>query len=58
MKRRVSTAFWIELSLASLTAFIAVLTAVWHDWVEGIFGLTLIATTGLSSGSWSGCVCS
>jgi hypothetical protein len=38
MKRRVGWVFWVETSLASFTAFIVVLTAVWHDWIEGIFG--------------------
>lgn len=38
MKRRVGKVFWIETSLASFTAFIAVLTIVWQDWIEGIFG--------------------
>lgn len=38
MKRRVGPAFWIESVLGSFTAFLMVLTAVWHDWIEGIFG--------------------
>jgi hypothetical protein len=28
----------MEAVLASLSAFLVVLTAAWHDWVEGIFG--------------------
>jgi hypothetical protein len=38
MKRRLTPAFWVEAGLASLTAFLVILTAVWHDWIEGIFG--------------------
>ena len=38
MKKRVGAAFWFELVLASFSAFLVVLTAAWHDWVEGIFG--------------------
>jgi hypothetical protein len=38
VKRRVGVGFWLELTLASVTAFLAVLTLVWHDWIEGVFG--------------------
>lgn len=38
MRRRVGVLFWLESVLASFSAFIVVLTAVWHDWIEGIFG--------------------
>lgn len=38
MNRRVGVSFWLELTLASVTAFLAVLTLVWHDWIEGVFG--------------------
>jgi hypothetical protein len=38
MKRRVSTAFWIECGLGSVTTFLALLTLVWPDWIEGVFG--------------------
>jgi hypothetical protein len=38
MKRRLTLAFWLETVLASMTAFLVILTAVWHDWIEGIFG--------------------
>jgi hypothetical protein len=36
--RRVGFLFWLETFFAGLSAFLVVLTAVWHDWVEGIFG--------------------
>jgi hypothetical protein len=38
MKRHVGAMFWAESTLGALTGFVAVLTAVWHDWIEGIFG--------------------
>ena len=38
MKRRVSTAFWIECGLGSVTTCLALLTLVWPDWIEGVFG--------------------
>jgi hypothetical protein len=37
MKRRVGLAFWIESIMASFTAFLAILTLVWHDWIEAVF---------------------
>lgn len=39
MKRRVGVGFWLELTLASITAVLAVLTLVWHDWIEAVFGV-------------------
>jgi DMSO/TMAO reductase YedYZ heme-binding membrane subunit len=38
VKRHVKPMFWVESVLASFSAFLVVLTAVWHDWIEGIFG--------------------
>lgn len=38
MNRNVRPTFGVESSLASCSAFLAALTAVWHDWVEGIVG--------------------
>jgi hypothetical protein len=38
VKRQVRPAFWIEVALGSFTAFLALLTALWDDWIEGIFG--------------------
>jgi DMSO/TMAO reductase YedYZ heme-binding membrane subunit len=38
MKRHVKPTFWVECALASFSVFLVVLTAVWHDWIEGIFG--------------------
>ena len=39
MRRRVGVMFWLEAVLASFSAFIVVLTLVWHDWIEGILWL-------------------
>jgi hypothetical protein len=30
--------FWVEAGMASLTGSLAVLTLVWRDWIEGVFG--------------------
>jgi len=30
------TRFWIEASLAATTGFLAVLTALWRDWIEAV----------------------
>lgn len=38
MKRRVSSAFWIECLLGSVTTFLALLTLIWPDWIELVFG--------------------
>src|SRR6478672_250248 len=39
MKRLLSAQFWIELTFAVASAFLTVLTMVWPDWIEGLFGL-------------------
>ncbi len=36
--RHVKSTFWVEVALASFGAFLVVLTAVWDDWIEGVFG--------------------
>jgi len=38
VSRRVGFLFWGESFFASFSAFLAILTAVWHDWIEGTFG--------------------
>lgn len=30
--------FWAEAVLAGLSAFLFLLTLVWRDWIEGVFG--------------------
>jgi hypothetical protein len=39
VRRRVDFWFWAEATLAGLSAALVLLTAIWHDWVEGIFGV-------------------
>jgi hypothetical protein len=36
MRKRLSPIFWIESVLACITGFLAVLTAVWPDWIERV----------------------
>jgi hypothetical protein len=38
MKRQVGLAFWVESGLTLLSASLAILTSVWPDWVEAVFG--------------------
>ncbi|HEX4009824.1 MAG TPA: hypothetical protein VHX62_07440 [Solirubrobacteraceae bacterium] len=38
MKRRVGFLFWLESFLAGLTLVLALLTLVWDDWIEHVFG--------------------
>ena len=38
LKKRPGTLFWVESVLAVVSAFLAVLTLVWPDWIEGVFG--------------------
>jgi hypothetical protein len=38
LKRRPGWLFWLESVLAGVSAFLAVLTLVWDDWIEGVFG--------------------
>ncbi|WP_233860289.1 hypothetical protein [Paraburkholderia sp. HD33-4] len=38
MKIHLRPVFWVETVLASMTAFLAVLTAIWPDWIEGVSG--------------------
>ena len=37
-QKRFSRAFWIESVAGSFTGFLAILTLVWRDWIEGVFG--------------------
>jgi hypothetical protein len=31
--------FWFEVVMASATGFLAILTSVWRDWIETLFGV-------------------
>ena len=39
MRKRLSPTFWAESALACITGVLAVLTAVWPDWIEAVTGL-------------------
>ena len=39
MKRHLTPIFWIEAILATASALLLVLTLVWEDWIEIIFGV-------------------
>jgi hypothetical protein len=36
---KLRTRFWLETVLAAATALLAVLTALWQDWIEIVFGV-------------------
>lgn len=38
MKSAIRARFWIEVALASLCGFLAVLTLIWRDWIEALTG--------------------
>ena len=38
MSRQVRVRFWIELGVAAVTGLLFVLTLVWRDWIEKVFG--------------------
>jgi hypothetical protein len=37
--RQAGPVFWAESIVASVAGFLAVLTLVWPDWIEGVFGV-------------------
>ena len=38
-KPRLRNWFWVEIVLGSATAILAIITAIWHEWIEIIFGV-------------------
>jgi hypothetical protein len=38
MNKRLPVSFWIELALATVSGLLGLLTLVWRDWIEGVFG--------------------
>jgi hypothetical protein len=38
MNKRLPTSFWIESALAAASGMLGLLTLVWRDWIEGVFG--------------------
>jgi hypothetical protein len=45
---RLRRRFWPEAILAAISGFLAILTAVWHDWIEGLTGLNPDQQSGAS----------
>jgi hypothetical protein len=39
MKRNLARPFWIELGLAGSSAFLAIITLLWPDWIEIVFNI-------------------
>jgi hypothetical protein len=39
MKRNLTPPFWIELALAGISAFLAITTLLWPDWIELVFNV-------------------
>jgi len=39
MANRLRLRFWTESVFACITGIVAVLTAAWPDWIEGVFGI-------------------
>jgi hypothetical protein len=37
--RGVRRRFWVESALAAVTVFLVLLTLVWRDWIEEVFGV-------------------
>jgi len=39
MNRHLPPPFWIELGLAAISAFLAIITLLWPDWIEIVFNI-------------------
>jgi hypothetical protein len=39
MKHALRHRFWVEAVLGGMTAILAIVTLVWHDWIEAVFGV-------------------
>jgi hypothetical protein len=39
MRNNLPKRFWVEVVLASLSGFLFLLTLIWRDWIEGVFGV-------------------
>lgn len=42
--------FWLESVLGSATGILAILTLLWHDWIEAVFGID--PDSGNGSAEW------
>ena len=38
-RRELGVAFWVEAVMSGLGTLLGLLTIVWHDWIEGAFGV-------------------
>ena len=38
-RRRLGLLFWVEAVASAVGTFLGLLTIVWHDWIEGVFGV-------------------
>jgi hypothetical protein len=38
LKKQPGPLFWLESAVATVSAFLVVLTLVWDQWIEGVFG--------------------
>ncbi|MGC2163852.1 MAG: hypothetical protein WA634_18245 [Silvibacterium sp.] len=41
MQYSLRSTFWIKTVIASVTALLAIVTALWRDWIERVFGIDL-----------------
>ena len=39
MNKKVRLRLWLEIGLASITGFLSLITLVWRDWIERLFGV-------------------
>jgi hypothetical protein len=39
MSRQLRSRFWLESALGVITFLLLMLTLVWHDWIEAVFGV-------------------
>lgn len=46
MKKTLRLRFWLETVMAGCSAVLTVITIVWRDWLETVFGLNLDNNTG------------
>lgn len=40
MKRTMRFRFWLETGMATITGFLFVITLLWGDWIERVFGVS------------------
>ena len=47
MKRQLPVRFWLEVGLASVTGILFLVTLIWKDWIEIVFGVEPDAGSGM-----------